>query len=277
MNDLAFSPPEIASVIHDLGLPENAFGDENSARMRIINCWDDCDIVACPGSGKTTVLLAKLLLLARRMPFEDGRGVCVLTHTNVAIDEIKYQLGTKSDVLFKHPNFFGTIQSFVDRFLSIPCFKERYKCDVKAIDTNLYVQKIKFVKYWKFKNNRDCQDFYINKGTIQHYIMANENILNELHYCISQSDESKYLSRTLNGKEIDIKKPRSQSDYDDETKKIIYSYLDSVKETMHKNLNILSYDDAFYFADLYLRNHSNISDILSKRLNFRDSQKRGVI
>lgn len=268
MHEVAFSPLEIASVINDLGLPEKAFGDENSERMKIINCWDNCDIVACPGSGKTTVLLAKLLLLAHRMPFDDGRGVCVLTHTNVAINQIKHQLGTKSDVLFRHPNFFGTIQSFVDRFLSIPCFKEKYKCDVKSIDSKLYEQKIKVVHYWKFKNNKYCQDFYNNKGTINHYLIANENILNNLHYCITQNNKSRYLSRKINGKEIQINKPRSRTGYNNITKGIIYRYLDSVKETMHKYLHILSFDDAFYYADLYLRNHPIIGDILSKRYKY---------
>ena len=127
MHEISFSPFEIATVIHDLGLPEKAFGNEGSERMNIINYWNSCDVVACPGSGKTTVLLAKLLLLAKRMPFKDGRGICVLTHTNIAIDQIKHTLGNKADVLFEHPNFFGTIQSFIDRFLTIPCCCDTHK------------------------------------------------------------------------------------------------------------------------------------------------------
>lgn len=39
------------------------------------------------------------------MPLSEGKGVCVLTHTNVAIDEIRAKLGTKADVLFRYPNF----------------------------------------------------------------------------------------------------------------------------------------------------------------------------
>ena len=81
------------------------------------------DVNACPGSGKTTVLLAKLIILSRKMPLNNGQGICVLTHTNVAIDEIKIKLGDKSDVLFKYPNYFGTIQNFVDKYLAIPYFK----------------------------------------------------------------------------------------------------------------------------------------------------------
>ena len=50
------------------------------------------DINAAPGSGKTSILAAKLLLLARKWPF-DKRGICVLSHTNVAREEIQRRLG----------------------------------------------------------------------------------------------------------------------------------------------------------------------------------------
>ena len=92
----------------------NIFDEEE--RMPIIeNFRESFDVNACPGSGKTTVLLAKLIILSRKMPLKDGMGVCVLTHTNVAINEIINKLGEKSDILFKYPNYFGTIQSFVDK------------------------------------------------------------------------------------------------------------------------------------------------------------------
>ena len=60
----------------------------------VINWWDSANVLACPGSGKTTVLLAKLKLLADVMPFADGSGICILSHTNVAVDEIKPKFQT---------------------------------------------------------------------------------------------------------------------------------------------------------------------------------------
>jgi len=75
---------------------------------------------AVPGSGKTTALLAKLLILERKMPFENGSGILVLSHTNTAVDEIKNKLEKVAPKLFKFPNFIGTIQSFVDTFLTKP-------------------------------------------------------------------------------------------------------------------------------------------------------------
>ena len=38
-------------------------------------------MVGVNGSGKTTTLLAKLVLLAEQMPLKNGKGICVLTYT----------------------------------------------------------------------------------------------------------------------------------------------------------------------------------------------------
>ena len=96
---------------HGAHFPEDA--------RNVIRCWHSTDVAACPGSGKTTVLLAKLKLLADRMPLENGAGVCVLSHTNVAVDEIRNRLSEYADKLLGYPNYIGTIQSFVDKFVTI--------------------------------------------------------------------------------------------------------------------------------------------------------------
>lgn len=111
--------------------PESQFNEE---RREFIRCMESRDVVACPGSGKTTALLAKLLILAERMPFPDGRGICVLTHTNVAIDVIKERAAAASASLFQYPNFFGTIQSFVNQFLAAPWYRSEFGRPLTAID-----------------------------------------------------------------------------------------------------------------------------------------------
>lgn len=113
-------------------LPEGETFDDQ--KMAIIECNEGRDIQACPGSGKTTTLLVKLAILSRKMPFADGKGICVLTHTNVAIDEIKAKLGRESDILFSYPNFFGTIQSFVDKFFTIPYFNSTQSVNIRDIN-----------------------------------------------------------------------------------------------------------------------------------------------
>lgn len=142
MVKFSFTNEEIQSACKELGLPENTFDDKTSERRKIIDCWDNANIIACPGSGKTTVLLVKLLLLSQRMPFEDGSGICVLTHTNVAIDEIKNRLGNKADILFKYPNFFGTIQSFVGQFLLKKSLWDYHHSPVSSVDTEIFNRKL---------------------------------------------------------------------------------------------------------------------------------------
>ena len=110
----------------------------NEERREFLRCMESRDVVACPGSGKTTALLAKLLILSAQMPFSDGRGLCVLTHTNVAIDQIKLKAGASAEALFRHPNFFGTIQEFTNRFLAIPSYIARIGQRHIWMDEDLY-------------------------------------------------------------------------------------------------------------------------------------------
>ncbi len=105
-------------------LPSGCSFDEE--RREAIRSLVTTDIMACPGSGKTTVLLAKLAILARKLPLDNNRGICVLTHTNVAIDEIRARLGTKGNRLHEYPNFFGTIQSFVNQYLARPFYSHLF-------------------------------------------------------------------------------------------------------------------------------------------------------
>ena len=124
----------------ELLLPqETHFSDD--ARS-VIRCWHSTDVAACPGSGKTTVLLAKLKLLADRMPLENGAGICVISHTNVAVDEIKRKLSDYSDKILGYPNYVGTIQSFIDRFVTMPYIRNTFGHNVQAVDNLTYAQHI---------------------------------------------------------------------------------------------------------------------------------------
>ena len=126
--------------VERLLLPENChFSDDAKA---VIRCWETKDVSACPGSGKTTVLLAKLKILADRMPLSNGAGICVPSHTNVAVNEIKKRLSGYADRLMGYPNFIGTIQSFVDRYLAIPYIKFKYGIAVQPVDDEEYAKQL---------------------------------------------------------------------------------------------------------------------------------------
>ncbi|CAI2934340.1 UvrD-helicase domain-containing protein [Aminobacter niigataensis] len=76
---------------------------------------------ACPGAGKTTVIGLKLILLAGKWTARH-QGICVLTHTNTAKNEIVQRIGTDAAgrALLSYPHFIGTIQDFTHTFLALP-------------------------------------------------------------------------------------------------------------------------------------------------------------
>lgn len=119
-------------------LPEGAHFPDDA--RNVIRCWHSADVAACPGSGKTTVLLAKLKLLADRMPFVNGAGICVLSHTNVAVNEIRKRLSGYAGKLISYPNYIGTIQSFVDKFVTMPYLRNIAGRNVQAVDNLTYAQ-----------------------------------------------------------------------------------------------------------------------------------------
>lgn len=109
----------------------------DAPRRDFLKSLSTVDVSACPGSGKTTLVVAKLGLLARKWK-SATRGVCVLSHTNVAREEIEHRLGG-TDVgqrLLSYPHFIDTIHGFVSRFLAIPwLLSAGYR--VSAIDNDL--------------------------------------------------------------------------------------------------------------------------------------------
>lgn len=130
----------------------------------VVRCWHSVDVSACPSSWKTTVLLAKLKLLADRMPLENGTGICVLSHTNVAVDEIRNRLSDYTDKLFSYPNYIGTIQSFVDKFVTMPYLRTIAERNVQVVDNVTFAQhmlnKMKTVSTYRALN-------YVTKNSFE--------------------------------------------------------------------------------------------------------------
>ena len=132
---MAFATDKEIKMAHDVLLKGKDPFDET--RVGIIKNDSSCYIQACPGSGKTTALLAKLIILANKLPLADGKGVCVLTHTNVAIDEIKSKVGQKADILFRYPNFFGTIQTFLHKYVAAAALHYFYGSQIQYVDNDI--------------------------------------------------------------------------------------------------------------------------------------------
>ncbi|WBY03976.1 UvrD-helicase domain-containing protein [Ramlibacter tataouinensis] len=93
----------------------------DESRRAYLKSLTTVDVSACPGSGKTTLVVAKLAILARKWK-SATRGICVLSHTNVAREEISRRLGNTEvgQRLLMYPHFIDTIHGFVNRFLATP-------------------------------------------------------------------------------------------------------------------------------------------------------------
>lgn len=101
------------------------------------------DFNAVPGSGKTSLLAAKLLLLAKKWPHARC-GICVLSHTNVARDEITQRLAGSAEgaQLLSYPHFVGTIHAFVNQFFAMPMLRSLGQ-KVDVIDDVVFADKAK--------------------------------------------------------------------------------------------------------------------------------------
>ncbi len=91
---------------------------------------------AAPGSGKTTLVALKLALVADGWS-SDRQGICVLSHTNTATQEIASRLTGRAKRLEHYPHFAGTIQSFVHTFLALPALRSQ-KITTRAVDDHAF-------------------------------------------------------------------------------------------------------------------------------------------
>lgn len=239
---------EIQDVEHLL-LPRDChFADD---ALCVIRHWKSVDVSACPGSGKTTVLLAKLKLLADRMPLESGAGICVLSHTNVAINEIKSKLAGYTDVLLSYPNYVGTIQSFIDQFVTIPYIRQQVGHSVQPVDDRTYAQHM----LQKLKSKSYTAFYYVISSNYKNggYRYAD---LTEYIAALYLRDDGSLCVRSQKKALAGAGKKSTQ-----EFLKLIDDLLQEEK--------IIRYQDAFYYADLAIDELSEqYTDLFSKRFQY---------
>lgn len=209
-------------------LPKRAQFSEDA--REVIRCWHSTDVEACPGSGKTTVLLAKLKLLADRMPFGDGAGICVLSHTNVAVNEIKTRLSNYADKLLSYPNYIGTIQSFVDKFVTLPYLRNVTGKNVQAVDGFTYAQCM----FDKMNNDE-------NYSTLK-YVVKNSFEQKKRFTKLNEYIQELYLQKDGT---LCLRKYKTVLAGADKLSAKQYKIL---KEDLLKNEGIMTYRDAYFYA-----------------------------
>lgn len=129
---------QIQITDEDIAWIESILGFQfDDDRIKILKNLESRDVQAFPGSGKTTILVAKLAILAKKWPYVNS-GICVLSHTNVAREEIEDRLGN-TDIgkkLLSYPHFIGTVHSFFDTFVALPWLRSK-GYSINLIDSDL--------------------------------------------------------------------------------------------------------------------------------------------
>jgi len=237
-------------------------------RVAFIKNLDTIDLQAVPGSGKTTALLAKLLILEKYLPFEDGSAILVISHTNVAVDEIRNRIGKYCPKLFSYPNFVGTIQSFVDQFLAIPYGHNFLNIRFRWIDTELYQD----VLYSKFQAIYWAKE-YEKPGTL----FYGRHIEECKKIAKSTGEDANELCEELIEKDV----KRLYLDMSDSKIKMFYdpkTILADPKKKKYQGISkiiievlsagILSYEYAYNLAEDYCRRFPLIVKLLRKRFSY---------
>ncbi|WBX80333.1 UvrD-helicase domain-containing protein [Virgibacillus salarius] len=213
-------------------------------RRNVIKCLSSKDIIACPGSGKTTALLAKLLILEKNLPLDNNQGICVLTHTNVAIDELKNKIDNRNSRIFSYPNNFSTIQSFVNKYLTVPAYQYFFKNDIHIIDNEFY--KNEFIKEF-MKIPRRYRVSILKRAA---HIPVHSLLHLEIH-------ESVFTLMWGN-------RPLKQV-YSENTP--TYKILSTLKKEMLKR-GILTFQEAFVLAQKYINTFPEIKELFSARFKY---------
>jgi DNA helicase-2/ATP-dependent DNA helicase PcrA len=241
------------------------FDDE---RIEFLKDLNTLDLQAVPGSGKTTVLLAKLLILERYMPFKNGSGVLVISHTNAAIDEIKSRIGAYCPKLLSYPNFVGTIQSFVNEFLAKPYISQKFNIHINKVDTNLFENHL----LREFKRIAWSDDY----GKPTSFFWARNIKKAKIESIKTNGDEKEICNR-----EIDKEVKNLYFDYSDNQIKLItdkkcllrdpsnkrYQGTKNVIENTLKS-GFLSFEYAYIFANRFLKNNPIILGLLQRRFQY---------
>lgn len=230
------------------------------------------DLRAVPGSGKTTALLAKLLILESKLPFEDGSGILVLSHTNAAVDEIKRKIEHHCSKLFHYPNFVGTIQSFVDQFLAIPFYRNSFLLGSLEIGNERYFSQ--YSNSFPFNLNKFCKCNCIKsefKTLLKRYYNAHKPRTYELFFGLTSKDLIKE-----NGSIPEFKIPKESKKrlnlsgrFSDEEKELFGNYYKKLaiycKADLLRCWGLIPYRDAYSFANILKNNYPEIIEFLQKR------------
>lgn len=91
------------------------------AQRALIEATSSTYVSACPGAGKTQAIVQRFV---ERPAIVPRLGIALLSFANAAVDEAISRCAGKPELLHS-PNFVGTIDAFINRFIVGPVFLQR--------------------------------------------------------------------------------------------------------------------------------------------------------
>ncbi|MFE6456616.1 UvrD-helicase domain-containing protein [Streptomyces cinereoruber] len=202
------------------------------------------DLQAAPGSGKTTLIGLKLALLAGAWTSQT-QGICVLSHTNTAKDEIINRLTAVPDGrrFLQYPHFIGTIQSFANTFLALPAIRA-LGYEVQAVDDDIYEAAA-----LRLLERRDF-------STLRSFLNRRRDGLDSVAQAVFVCEAGK----------LKVVGPRGSAPADPDTTASGQQY-DRLKRQLAKE-GLFRYDDMYAIAEWYLIRNPAIAVAVSQRFPF---------
>ncbi|HBG26688.1 MAG: hypothetical protein A2Y10_04795 [Planctomycetes bacterium GWF2_41_51] len=230
----------------------------NSEQKMFIKCLDSCCLQAYAGTGKTSAIVGKLHVLAQKNIWKNGRGICVISHTNVAVDEIKKHVAKHYPGIMEYPNFVGTIQEFANKFLFIPYlaskglqikFQDSYRYnDYKNEITDLSIIRRIDNKLAQLNHSRDKarakEEFFKRFQTLH---------LNNGHLFAEDNNNGLTVYNDLETKQV--------------SQRCIVEALSTLIKKQHEK-GVFLFLESFVYGYAYLKQNLLLKDIISQRFEF---------
>jgi len=123
----------------------------NEQRKAYLEARGKIVLNACPGSGKTTAIAKKLMLLQEEYANKYGMfcGIACLSFTNTAKDEIDEKFTELTGDYLRFPHKVSTIDSFINQFITLPFYYllNRDFKRPKILDDNNILNSMWQIKY----------------------------------------------------------------------------------------------------------------------------------
>lgn len=219
----------------------------DESRLRFLRRLSSVDVSASPGSGKTTLAVAKILILERKWRL-NSRGMLLLSHTNVAKNEIFNGFSRIGREITSNgrPHYIGTIHSFVIHFLAAPFLRSLGFSPVVYDDSITHRYRLRL-----YHHEAKRLKAIINKHSNNDSFQRNKNLRSALTVV------SGVREQLLGEKLLGSIGPQANS-----YKEANGILLKSLKR------GYLKYNEVFPFAKAYIEENNAIQSLIQQRFPF---------